>query len=86
MSGHGEEGGLKNSDQTSGPDVASPQACSLAVQGTLKSLSLAPQFKSINSSALSFLYGPTLTSVHDYWKNHSLDYTDLCWQNDVSAF
>jgi len=33
----------------------------------------APQFKSINSSALSFLYGPTLTSVHDSWKNHSLD-------------
>ena len=32
-----------------------------------------PQFKSINSSALSFLYGPTLTSVHDSWKNHSLD-------------
>ena len=31
-------------------------------------------------------YGPTLTSVHDYWKNHSFDYTDLCWQSDVSAF
>ena len=32
-----------------------------------------PQFKSINSSVLSFLYTPTLTSIHDYWKNHSLD-------------
>ena len=32
-----------------------------------------PQFKSINSSALSFLYSPTLTSLHDYWKNHSFD-------------
>ena len=32
-----------------------------------------PQFKSINSSALSFLYSPTLTSIHDYWKNQSLD-------------
>ena len=32
-----------------------------------------PQFKSINSSALSFLYSPSLTSIHDYWKNHSLD-------------
>ena len=32
-----------------------------------------PQFKSINSSPLSFLYSPTLTSLHDYWKNHSLD-------------
>ena len=35
--------------------------------------SLTPQFKSINSSALSFLYSPTLISIHDYWKNHSLD-------------
>ena len=32
-----------------------------------------PQFKSINSSALSFLYSPTLISIHDYWKNHSHD-------------
>ena len=32
-----------------------------------------PQFKSSNSSALSFLYSPTLTSIHDHWKNHSLD-------------
>ena len=30
-------------------------------------------FKSINSSALSFLYGPSLTSIHDYWKNHGFD-------------
>jgi len=35
--------------------------------------STTPQFKSIHSSALSFLYSPTLTSIHDYWKNHSLD-------------
>ena len=34
--------------------------------------SSAPQFKSINSSALSFLHSPTLTSIHDHWKNHSL--------------
>ena len=32
-----------------------------------------PQFKSINSSAFSFLYSPTLTSIHDYWKNHTFD-------------
>ena len=32
-----------------------------------------PQFKSINSLALSFLYSPTLTSIHDHWKNHRLD-------------
>ena len=32
-----------------------------------------PQFKNINSSVLSFLYSPTLTSIHDYWENHSFD-------------
>ena len=44
------------------------------------------QFQSINFSALSFLYGPTLTSIHDYWKNHSVNYTKLCWQSHVSCF
>ena len=44
----------------------------LAVHGTLKP-SPTPQFKSINSSALSLLHSPTLTSIHDHWKNHSLD-------------
>ena len=44
----------------------------LAVQGTLKSL-LQSQFNGISSSALSFLYSPTLTTIHDYWKNHSFD-------------
>ena len=43
-------------------------------------------FKSINSSALSFLCGPTLTSVRDYWKNHSFNYMDICWKSNVSAF
>ena len=42
------------------------------VQRTLKS-SPTPQFKSINSSALTFFYGPALTSIHDCWKNHSFD-------------
>ena len=45
----------------------------------------APEFKSINS-VLSLLYGPTLISIHDNWKNHSFDYTDLCQQSDVSLF
>ena len=44
------------------------------------------QFESINSSVLSLLYGPTLTSIHDYRKNYSFDYTDLCQQCDVSIF
>ena len=50
----------------------------LAVQGTLKNLlqhqsSSTSQFKRINSSKLSFLYSPALTSIHDYWKNYILD-------------
>ncbi|KAF4018834.1 hypothetical protein G4228_011067 [Cervus hanglu yarkandensis] len=53
----------------------------LAVQGTLKSL-----LQRYSSKALSFLHSPTLTSIHDHWKNHSLDQTDLCWQSNVSAF
>ena len=44
-----------------------------------------PQFKSINSSALSLLHSPTLTSIHDHRKNHSLDQKDLCWQTNVFA-
>ena len=45
----------------------------------------APQFESIISSVPKLLYGPTLTSVHDYWKNYSFNYMDLCQQSDVSA-
>ena len=45
-----------------------------------------PQFESINSLVLSLVYGPTLTSIHDYWKNHSFDYMALCQQSNASAF
>ena len=45
----------------------------LAVHGTLQGSSPTPQFKSINSLMLSLLYGPILTSIHDYWKKHSFD-------------
>ena len=45
----------------------------LAVHGNSQESSPTPQFKSINSSALSFLHSPTLTSIHDPRKNHSLD-------------
>ena len=41
--------------------------------GDSQKSSLTPQFKSISSLALSFLYSPTLSSVHDYWKNNSFD-------------
>ena len=58
----------------------------LAVQGTLKSL-----LQHYNSKALilwhsAIFMGPALISVHDYWKNHNSDSTDLCQQSDVSAY
>ena len=46
---------------------------SLQSKGLSQESSPTPQFKSINSSALSFIYSPILTSIHYYWKNHSLD-------------
>ena len=58
----------------------------LAIQGTHKSLLQHHSPKTSILPTLSFLYGPTLTSIHDYWKNHSFDYMDLCWQSNVSAF
>ena len=42
--------------------------------------------KSISSLELSLFYGPTVTSIHDYWKNHSFDYIYLCQQSDVFAY
>ena len=52
----------------------------------LSKSSLALQFESISSSMPTLLYGPTLTNIHDYWKHHSFNYTNLCWQSNVSAF
>ena len=57
----------------------------LAVQGTLE-YSPAPQFESINSSVLCLVDGPALTTERDDWKDHSLDYVDLCQQSAVFAF
>ena len=51
---------------------------SLLFKGLSRVFSKIPQFKSINFLALNLLYGPTFTSIHDYWKNHSSDYMDLC--------
>ena len=56
----------------------------------LLSKGLSGIFSSSGSKA-SILWCPTffivqLSSIHDYWKNHSFDYTDLCWQSNVSAF
>ena len=46
----------------------------------------ATQFESINSSVLSLLYGPTLTPICYYRKNHGFDDMDLCQQSDVCTF
>ena len=56
----------------------------LAVQRTLKSLLQNHSWKA--SSAFKLLYGPTLTYVHDYWKNYSFEKMDLCRQSGISAF
>ena len=71
-----------------------PKSCSLRLNNLQSNCSPwdsqesspTPQFKSINFSVLSLLYGPTVTSIHKYWKNHRFDYTDLCQQSNVSAF
>ena len=61
--------------------------CWISLQSKgLSRVSPTPQFKSISSSALSFPYSSTLTSIHEYWKNRSLDEMDLCWQSNVSTF
>ena len=57
---------------------------SLVSQDSQESSPPAPQFEGLNSLLLCLLYGPALTIVHDH--HDSLDYTDLCWQSDVSAF
>ena len=50
------------------------------------STNLKASVESINSSVLSLLCGPSHTSVHDYWKNHSFDWMKLCQKYNASAF
>ena len=52
----------------------------LAVQG------ISGVFSSTNSLVFCLIYCPALTNIHDHWEDHSLDYMDLCWQSNVSAF
>ena len=57
------------------------------VQGTSRAFSSTTVLKaSILWHSSFFTYGPSLKTVHDHWEDHSLDYLDLCWQNNVSAF
>ena len=58
----------------------------LAIQWTLKSLLHHHSLKASVLQHSDFFYCPVLTSIHDYWKNHSFDYTDLCKQSNISAF
>ena len=53
----------------------------LSVQGTLKGLLQHSSKTSVLSTQL--FYGPSLTSVHGFWKNQSPDYKDLCWQSSL---
>ena len=58
----------------------------LAVQGTLNSLLQNLSLKASIVWHSAFFMVQTLTSIHDYWKNHSFDYIDLSWQSHVSVF
>jgi len=60
----------------------------ISLGGTLKSLLQYHSSKAsiLRSSVLGFLHSPTLTSIHDHRKNHSLDQMNLCWQSNISAF
>ena len=58
----------------------------LVVQGTLKSLLQHHSSKASIHQQSAFFIVPTLTSIQDYWKNHSFDYVDFCQQSNVSAF
>ena len=58
----------------------------LAVQETLKSLLQHHNSKASILWRSAFFIVPTLTSIHDYWKNHSFEETDFCQQSNVSAF
>ena len=51
-----------------------------------KGLSRVFSSTTVQKHQLSLFYGPTLTYIHDYWKNHCFAYMDLYWQSDVSAF
>ena len=57
----------------------------LAVQGTLKSLLQHHNSEASVLRCLAFFMVQLSQSIHDYWKSHSFDYTDLCWQSDVSS-
>ena len=66
--------------------MSRPIRCGVPEGGQWGPRAWAPTRAPISSSAFSLLYDPSLIFVHDYWKNHSFDYVDLCRQSDVSVF
>ena len=58
----------------------------LAVQGTLKTLFQHYSSKASILQRSAFFIVQLSHPIHDYWKNHSFDYRDFCWQNDISTF
>ena len=79
---------FSSDDQNTGAS-ASASVLPVNIQGCspkdFQAPSPAPHFKSV-FFALCLLYGPALTTVCDHWEDHSLDYMDLCWQNNVCDF
>ena len=75
---------ISPSSENSGLNSLKIDWCDLLAALTFRNST--PQFKGINSLAFCLLYGPTLTTAHDHWEDHSLDYKDLCRQSSVSAF
>ena len=59
---------------------------SLQSKGLSRILNTTVQKHQFFGTQLYFIYGPTLTSIHDYWKNHRSDYVNFCWQSNISAF
>ena len=77
---------ISPSNDYSGPISFRIQVGSLCSTKDSQESSPTPQFKTTNSSALSFVYSPTLTSIHDYWKNHSFEEMDFCQESNVFTF
>ena len=83
--------GSFNFSMSPSSEYSGPISCRLTGLISLQSKGLSTLLqhhssKVINSLALCFLYGSTLTPIHDYRENHSLDKTDLCWQSNVFTF
>ena len=73
-------------NQGSNPGPSEDPHCRLPSEPPWKNLLQKHNLKASILWQLSLLYGPALTSIRDFWEDHSLDYMDLCLQSDVFAF